>query len=134
MLQEIIARDLSVKLGTYKHAVGSLHLYEQSRRNAQQFLDEGWQSTDRSMPTMPTGDPWPAIDTVLQAEYALRSGDQFDDDRLEDVDPYWADLVHLLQVFRYHKDKNAKGVRAVRERISSDVYRQFIETKLRQLQ
>src|SRR5450759_4353018 len=43
MLQEIIARTLGVEMGTYKHAVGSLHLYDKNRNSAQQFLDEGWQ-------------------------------------------------------------------------------------------
>ena len=68
MLQEIMARELSVELGTYYHAVGSLHLYDRDREDAQQFLDEGWQSTDLPMPPMPKGNPWPAIDLLLEAE------------------------------------------------------------------
>lgn len=53
MIQELMARDLSVELGTYKHVVGSLHIYDTDKVAAQQFLDEGWQSTQMSMPPMP---------------------------------------------------------------------------------
>jgi thymidylate synthase len=134
MLQEILARTLSVELVTYKHAVGSLHLYDPSIKAAQRFLDEGWQSTKMSMPAMPTGDPWPAIQTLLEVESALRLGSPFDWDRLDSLDPYWADLVRMLQVFRYRKDGNAKEIRVVRERMSSGVYRQFIDTRLSQLE
>jgi thymidylate synthase len=133
MLQEIMARTLGVQLGTYKHAVGSLHLYDQDLNAAQRFLDEGWQPTDMSMPAMPSGDPWPAIDTLLGAESALRSGLQFDVDRFGDLNSYWADLIRLLQVFRYLKEKNANEIRIVRDRMYSDTYRQFIEARLMQL-
>ena len=46
LLQELVARSLSVGVGTYKHMVGSMHLYDQDAEDAQEFLDEGWQSTD----------------------------------------------------------------------------------------
>lgn len=51
MIQEIFARTLGVRLGTYKHAVGSLHLYRKNRKAARQYLNEGWQST-APMPPM----------------------------------------------------------------------------------
>ena len=44
MLQEIMARSLGVEVGTYKHAVGSLHLYEDDRQKAQQFDSRGLQA------------------------------------------------------------------------------------------
>ena len=89
MLQEIIARDLNLDLGTYKHTVGSLHLYDEKKEAAQRFLDEGFQSTEMSMPAMPAGDPWPAIKLFLRAELAIRMGNQFNDSELTDLAPYW---------------------------------------------
>jgi thymidylate synthase len=130
MLQEIMARSLAVELGTYKHAVGSLHLYDKSIGNARQFLNEGWQSTETAMPPMPTGDPWPAIASLLKAESAIRAGSGFDADRLEDLNPYWADLIRLLQVFRSSKDKDSDKILELRRKMSSDVYRPFIENRL----
>jgi len=86
-----------------------------------------------SMPAMPAGDPWPAIEALLEAESTLRLGKVFDTKRFDGLNPYWADLVHMLQVFRYNKDGNAKEMKALSERISSGVYRQFIESRLSQL-
>jgi thymidylate synthase len=133
MLQEIMARTLSVELGVYKHAVGSLHLYDSDREAAQRFLDEGWQSTEMPMPEMPVGDPWPAIRALLVAESSLRLGGGIDISRLEGVDPYWGDIIRLLQVFRYKKDRAVEGIKDLAGRMSSPTYSLFIEHQLRQL-
>jgi thymidylate synthase len=130
MLQEIIARDLSVDLGTYKHFVGSLHLYDVCRGHAQRFLDEGWQSTEMAMPEMPLGNPWPAVDSLLEAELALRTSKPYDVVQLERLDPYWADLIRLLQVYRYWKNKESGNIKVVRDALSSPTYRTFIDMKL----
>lgn len=97
MLQEIMARTLGIELGTYDHAVGSLHLYERHRKNAEQYLKEGWQST-APMPPMPVGNPWRSIRKVLNAERLIRGNRKVSIDRLR-LDPYWADLVRLLQIY-----------------------------------
>ena len=73
MLQEIVARSLGVELGTYKHCVGSLHLYDEHRISAQQYIEEGYQARVR-MPPMPTGDPFRSIGMLLQAESTIRNG------------------------------------------------------------
>lgn len=132
MLQEIMARTLSIEIGTYKHAVGSLHLYDEHAAAAQQFLDEGWQSTT-PMPPMPTGDPWPAVASLLEAESAIRTRNELDAGRLGGTDPYWADLIRLLQIFRLKKDKDADKIRSLRSMMSSDIYFIFIDKVLSQL-
>lgn len=134
MIQEIMARDLAVELGTYKHAVGSLHLYDINIDAANAFLDEGLQSTDAPMPPMPKGDPWPSIEFVLNAEQCIRTAGAFDQATLDDVDPYWADLVRMLHVFHCKKKtKNAATINALRAGISSRVYLPFIDDVLSQL-
>ena len=130
MLQEIMARSLSVELGTYKHAVGSLHLYDRDMDAAQRFLDEGWQSTENPMPPMPLGDPWLAIQSLLKAEAAIRVGNLLDAAVPAGLDPYWADLIRLLQVFRCRKDNDADGIKDLRHKMSSSIYRPFIDKKL----
>ena len=45
MLQEVMAKTLGVQIGTYKHMVGSLHIYDKDGDNARLFLNEGWQPT-----------------------------------------------------------------------------------------
>jgi len=130
MLQEIMARSLGVELGTYKHIVGSLHIYEKNTNLVQQFLNEGWQSTEMSMPTMPVGDPWSAIHSFLDAETIIRSGNLFDDSMLESLDVYWADLVRLLQVFNYSKYNDNDNIQKIKQKMASPTYRPFIDKKL----
>ena len=128
-----MARDLAVDLGTYKHAVGSLHLYDETMNAANAFLDEGWQSTEAPMPPMPIGDPWPSVKLVLHAESSIRTTGLFDQAMLNNVDPYWADLVRLLHVFHCKKEKDVNTINVLRERMSSKVYLPFIDKVISRL-
>lgn len=133
MLQEIIARDLNVDLGTYKHMVGSLHLYDNRKEAAQRFLAEGFQSTQMSMPAMPTGDPWPAIKLLQKAELAIRTGNEIDKSGLKPLAPYWRDLIRLLQIFRAWKDKDLDEIKDLRKKMSTNLFHTFIDLKISDL-
>lgn len=131
MFQEILARALDIDVGSYKHSVGSLHLYEDKRQEAQQFLDEGWQATDTRMPPMPLGDPWPAIRSLLSAEEAVRTGRSPDADEVTGLDPYWKDLVCLLQVYRAARDRDPDTVVALRgQLVAHAVYQPYVNRQL----
>jgi len=130
MLQEIMARTLNVEMGPYKHGVGSLHLYEPSFPTAKQFIEEGWQSTETLMPTMPLGDPWSSIHGLLQAESDIRLSGRCDPHTLAKMNPYWADFARLLQVYRAKIDKDLDTIRSVRGNMSSGVYLPFIDKVL----
>jgi thymidylate synthase len=132
MIHEIVARELGVEVGSYKHAVGSLHLYDTNEIAARQFLGEGFQATV-PMPPMPFGDPWPAINSLRGAEASIRTTGTVDEKSFDALDPYWADLIRLLQVFRSSKDGNTGDIEGLRSRMSSDVYRPFIDNRLSQL-
>ncbi len=135
MLQEIVARSLAIEVGTYKHAVGSLHLYVKDIPAAKKFLKEGFQPTHPTMPAMPEGDPWPAINLLLKAEAAIRETRSFDRDGTKDLPPYWADIIRLLQVFHAAKKaKDAEAIKALRNEMSSDIYFSFIDRTLGQLE
>ena len=131
MLQEMVARTLSVNLGLYCHAAGSLHLYDKDDAAAKRFLKEGWQSTT-SMPEMPCCDPAPAITRLLEAEESVRSGNTSIND-LGDWEAYWADLARLLLIFRLAKNKDIAGVARVRSEMVSQVYNVFIDARLQNL-
>ena len=133
MLQEIVARDLNIDLGSYKHMVGSLHLYDEKKDDAQRFLDEGFQPTKIYMPAMPTGDPWPAIKALLKAEYAIRMGDAIDDTEIKQLAPYWSDLIRLLEIFRARKDRNVKKIKEIRGNMSTNLFHTFIDMKINEL-
>ena len=130
MIQELVARTLKFELGIYKHAVGSLHLYHEHRAEAEAFLDEGWQPTDQPMAVMPVGDPWPSVELLIRLERQIRTGQTPDPEVLARLDPYWADLVRLLQVFADGKAKNVGRMRSVLGLMSSDVFDPFITAKI----
>ena len=130
MLQEIMACSLEVELGSYIHLVGSLHLYDENVDAARRFLSEGWQPTDQSMPSMPKRDLWPSIGQLLQAERRIRKGDVQGMSELDNCNSYWKDLGRLLLVFRSSKDGDVDRVRIVRDQMSADYYRPFIDRRI----
>jgi thymidylate synthase len=95
MLQELVARDLGVELGRYIHTAGSLHIYDENRSDAEEFLAEGWQSTDSPMPPMPVGAQWDNVRALLGVEEQLRSGTPIKEIAMPES-PYWEDLGRVL--------------------------------------
>lgn len=129
MIQEIVARSLGVGLGTYKHFVGSLHLYDSDKGNASRYIGEGYQSTNMVMPPMPLGDPKVAIESLLKIEELIRTKQKF---TLSDysLDPYWEDLVRMLVTFAAKKENNVMEIRRISENLAHPVYQVYIEAKL----
>lgn len=126
MLQEIMARKLSAEIGTYKHAVGSLHLYDKNLKSARRFLMEGWQPTTEPMPAMPIGDPTEQIRNLVKLERSIRLGKDINDSSLHKTDPYWADLIRLLLLFRHKQDKDVGEMKKMRSEMSSGIYTPYI--------
>ncbi len=140
MIQELFARTLGIDVGTYKHAVGSLHLYDADRIDAQLFLNEGFQETV-PMPLMPLGDPWSSITKVLKAERAIRRSGRTNIRKLL-LASYWEDLVRLLQIYWYYAQdrqnlgfsltkENQNAIALIKRRMVSPVYDAYIEKKRR---
>jgi|SRR5689334_1971141 len=133
MIQEIIARTLGLELGDYKHAVGSLHLYDKHRKAAQRLVDEGWQTTRLPMPPMPVGDPWNSIRKVLKVESAIRRRTDIDIDNFG-FESYWRDIVRLLQIYGSYKNKRNKEIARLKKEMSNPVYNTYIDKKERESQ
>ena len=127
MLQEIIARALDLEPGTYSHAVGSLHLYKDNRDAARRYLKEGWQSTV-VMPPMPKCPPWVSICKVLAAEHTIRRGGSPNVAAMR-LDPYWSDIVRLLQIYGYFKRGKNDEIARLKKQISSRLYDPYIDDK-----
>lgn len=129
MLQELVARSLGVELGEYKHAVGSLHLYDVDRDSATQFLDEGWQLR-RPMPPMPHGDPWAAVKRLVAFERKVRTGQGGLPDPYDIMEPYWADLATLLTIHKAFRVRNNQSeINRLKRRIREDVYSTYIRRR-----
>jgi thymidylate synthase len=145
MLQELMARDLGYKLGSYKHLVGSFHLYDRDREDAQRFLQEGVQAT-REMPAMPEGRQWGAVAKVLAAEQVLRRDGIAAVDQVlaeaRSLDPYWEDVVRLLAIYSLTKgykktkehDDRLRTIAAITRSMSSQFYRGYIRRRARPLE
>ena len=133
MLQELVARSVGVDLGTYKHAVGSLHLYIKHASPTKRFLKEGFQKTSPLMRPMPDGDQWPAVERVLQAESAIRKRERSEEPWIANIDPYWRDIIRLLQVFDAKKHKELDRVVRFRTMMSDTVYLPFIDRVIRKM-
>lgn len=125
MIQEIMARTLGYEIGTYRHFAGSMHLYEPDLVSVKQYVDEAVQPRIQ-MPTMPVGDPWPAIGILLDAERHIRTHEEINASMLG-LDPYWADLVRLLQVFASGHD--ADRIDALKGSMAWKHYGSYIEDR-----
>jgi thymidylate synthase len=133
MLQEIIANAVGAELGFYKHAVGAIHLYVKDTGPAKRFLREGFQKTTPIMQSMPKGDPWPHVRRVLDAETVIRTQGSTSGTIIENVDPYWADIIRLLQVFESKRPRDIERIKALRAHMSNPIYLIFVDRIIRAL-
>ena len=97
MIQEMMARRLGAELGEYLQYVSSMHVYDSKLEAMAEYVNEGVQQTVE-MPPMPAGNPFKIVDHLVRVEQQLRAGDELDAAK-ETADPYWADIIRLLQVF-----------------------------------
>jgi thymidylate synthase len=99
-LQELLAHQLGLELGSYTHVVGSYHLYQSDDALADRVLADEPLTVDADpFPAMPAGDNWDAIHQVLDLEQALRTGRlTLGPAEIEQtgLPHYWAQIVALL--------------------------------------
>lgn len=135
MLQELLARDLGLPMGRYKHAAASLHLYEDDEHKVDEFMSEAWQDI-AEMPPMPDGDPWSVISTLGVIEAEIRNGNEIDINTLG-LPGYWADLARLLLIYALTKKKAAEDNRGkvdtLAAQMSSDFFRPYISDRKKRL-
>jgi thymidylate synthase len=104
-LQELMANQLDLKLGTYHHQVGSSHVYESDKLtiNKVRAKIKPRTSYQWTFPAMPTGNNWPAIETVLAFEERLRKNDlalSVAEISQIDVPDYWRQVTNLFEIQR----------------------------------
>jgi len=128
MLQEMMARRLGVELGEYLHHAGSMHLYDDNVEGARQYLEEGHQKVIE-MPAMPDGDPFDLVGPLLAAEGRIRQGERVVASDLL-PDPYWADIIRLIQVFWASGDE--ERLNELKAEFSDPMYGIFVEGRRRQ--
>lgn len=106
LIQEVMARELGVEVGTYSHHVGSVHVYDSDVEwKCGRVLAEAESGTVPTtvFPAMPEQDNWPHIQEVLRWEAELRTDtvrlSAADLERL-DLPPYWKHVLGLFEAYR----------------------------------
>lgn len=132
MLQEIVACQLSLRLGSYVHFVGSMHLYEEHLPQIDRYLDlEGWQYPG-AMPMMPADQIEVWMPKLLAAEESIRrSGAHAEVDVDLAAHAYWGDIVRLLRAFAA---KSAADVEALEADLVSPFYTPYLRDRRQQLE
>lgn len=100
-LQELMARELGLRVGEYVHSVGSMHVYDVDSERVEDVLADPAANGDPALrfPEMPEGDNWPAVREVLRLEELLRTGRH----RLNsdvNLPEYWDQVVRLFELHR----------------------------------
>ena len=105
-LQELLAHQLGLALGTYTHVVGSYHLYASDDELADRFLADTSQLDHEPFPAMPPGDNWACVHEILELERALRTDrlklGRFEIEQLG-LPPYWAQVAALFSLHARHR-------------------------------
>jgi len=132
MLQEMLASRLGIDVGDYIHYAASMHVYDGSIGAMERYIKEGHQKTVQ-MPVMPSGDPFEQTSNLMAAEADLRNDRKIVATDYT-CDPYWADIVRLLQVFWATKRPDAPGfdsLASLKDEFHDDVYRTFLSRRIK---
>ncbi len=94
-LQEMLAVELGVELGVYRHIADSFHFYERHSELAKNILDEGITDKASSMEVLTDLD---SLNSFLEVEEIIRMSSILSSDKLNALPKYWRDLTTPLQV------------------------------------
>lgn len=98
-LQEMIAVELGLDLGSYHHISGSFHYYLDEEPFIKRILAEEIPVSETQMPPMPKDvSPFKMTNKILELERMMRSGIQLNEDEVKFHLPfsYWRDLFFIL--------------------------------------
>ncbi|MYS23751.1 thymidylate synthase [Streptomyces sp. SID4948] len=130
-LQEMLARELGVAVGSYVHQVGSLHLYDPDHARAVEVLADpaADEAPAWDFPAMPAGDNWPYVREVLAVEEQLRLGRHTlpADPAGLGLPDYWSQVLVLFEVHRRIRQQEAVGEHQLA--LLSPLYRALVEQR-----
>jgi thymidylate synthase len=105
MLQELLACELGLEVGTYSHCVASLHLYQPHFELARKILD-GPLFPSAEMPKMESQEQ---LSLFLALEERLRRGEEESAAAVHSLSPYWRRLFSVLEDYRLQKTRRDRG-------------------------
>ena len=119
MLQELLSRELGLRLGSYHHMVASLHLYTRHLGLAHAIISGG-SGPDFRMPEMGPASDLPRF---LDLERQVRTSALPSTEDLSDISGFWRDLLAVLVSERMRRQHNGLAIRA----LCNTPYSAFIE-------
>lgn len=96
MLQEMLATELNVELGTYTHMVGSLHIYEKNFSIFDYLKEENEVEFFEMQKMNKEAISTEQISLILEIESELRKNEKLSSLNL--LHPYWLEIVSVLQI------------------------------------
>jgi thymidylate synthase len=111
LLQERLAHELGVGLGTYRHVSGSLHIYQRHFEMAEAMLKNRKLKGELRLlndapPSWPGPCPTEKLDRIQESARALNGREwmmKLIHDQVEPLDPYWRDWAKILVAHRCRK-------------------------------
>jgi thymidylate synthase len=95
MLQEMLAIELNVELGTYTHMVGSLHIYEKDFNIFDRIEGVDTPTNQNMLSMTKEAVTSEQLSLILQAEHSLRKNEAIGN-KINLIDPYWKRFVEVL--------------------------------------
>jgi thymidylate synthase len=120
MLQEMMAIELGIELGTYHHIVGSLHAYAEDEELCRKLTS----SPITNPVAMPPMRDIASVQPFLAYEARIRQGAPLPP--CVDLDPYWMDLLRVLS---WHSEKRrGQAPFSILGAPEAPLYRQMLTT------
>lgn len=104
LIQELLAKQLSLGLGDYCHNAATTHIYDEDNSSVKRVLLAKNEQADYTFPQMPNKNNWHDIKIVLEYEKQLRKNLlSLDLTSIEgiDIDDYWKQVLILLALYQH---------------------------------
>lgn len=128
-LQELLARELGVAVGSYVHNSASLHVYERHYEMCEEIAQSSLHADRPRMPVLPDASfrsPVAALDKLQEAARQTDNGNALlEMSNALDVPTYWIDWGRILLVHRAQKLKLEVHAGRLAESLAFEDYRQF---------
>lgn len=121
MVQELLACEVGVDLGSYYHCVGSIHLYERNVQAAESMLRDP-SIHELEMPPLSHREE---LGAFLKTERAFRLGRKSAEKLFRGLPTYWRELAEVLNWYSLVKRGSAKST-ALKVISSDSPYRELI--------
>ena len=107
MLQELLAKQLNVGLGSYRHCVGSLHVYKRHYEKIKR-CSEVQLGNEKYIGMQPMEEVTEDLrEKILMLEESIRKHNEYDEEIYLTLPEYWMDFIDIL-VNKKQKDSNKR--------------------------